>query len=472
MSSAPSALIARRLLRAAEKPASPSWDVAALPHQARRLGAGALRTVHEEEVSFAFDPPVEAQSGDELELEDGRRVEILAAEEQVLNLPARGAELAALGFAAGAAGLAAQIEDEALQLLDSPEARAFCQARGLTPESLWRPFAPLLAQPERRALAPYVAALARGPAKSRHLTQEEAQTAFGLLLDRAAPPEAVGAMLMLLRYRSESAAEAAGITQALRAKLDPAWTQTGVAVDWPAYAAGASRGLPLFLLSARLVARAGLPVLLHGWTPLQGPTPEASSRALGIPVVETPEEARAALEAGKIAFAPLAALNPRFREVMRLREVFGLRSPINSCLRALNPTLAPTSLQGVFHPPYRDLQRDTAALLGQPKFMALKGGGGEFERHPAKAIELYILKDGNPVDISAAPIWTEKRRLAAEKGGDPADLAALWEGRAEDEFAASVAAGTAALALLAAGAAETLEAAQAQAEALWADRLS
>lgn len=462
-------LVVRRLLRAAENPPA-SWDVAALTHQERRLGAGSLRTVHDEEAAYAFDPPLEAESGDSLELEDGRHIQILAAEEALLEVAAEGPALAALAYQAGAAGLAAQIDAEGLQLLDTPDARAFLRRLGREARAVSLPFAPLLAQPERRALAPLVAALGRGPSKSRHLTQEEAREAFRKIFAREAAPEAIGAMLMLLRYRSESAGEAAGIVEAMRDALDPDWTGVGAAVDWPAYAAGASRGLPLFLLSAKLLARAGLPVLVHGWSPLQGPTPEAGSKALGIPLVETPAEARAALTAQGIAFAPLAALNPRFRELMRLREVFGLRSPVNSCLRALNPARAETSLQGVFHPPYRDLQRDTAALLQQPRFMALKGGGGEFERLATKSVELFILRNGEILDETAPPVWGERRRLAEAKGGDPADLAALWEGRLEDDFAVSVATGTAALALLTAGAAPDLAAAQAQAEALWAAR--
>lgn len=462
-------LIARRLLRAAENPPIP-WDVAALTHQQRRLGTGSLRTVHDEEAAYAFDPPLEAESGDSLELEDGRHVQILAAEEALIEVAAEGAALAELAYRAGAAGLPAQIDGEALQLLESPEARAFLRRLGLEGRRVSLPFAPLLAQPERKALAPYVASLGRGPSKSRHLTREETRDAFRRIFARETQPEAVGAMLMLLRYRSESAEEAAGIVEAMRETLEPGWAGVGAAVDWPAYAAGGSRGLPLFLLSAKLVAQAGLPALLHGWSPLQGPTPEAGSRALGIPLVETPEEARKALAEGGIAFAPLAGLNPRFREIMRLREVFGLRSPVNSCLRALNPALAETSLQGVFHPPYRDLQRDTAKLLEQPKFMALKGGGGEFERLPTKSVELFILRHGEILDETAPPVWGERRRLAEAKGGDPADLAALWSGALEDDFAVSVVTGTAALALLTAGAEPDLAAAQAKAEALWAAR--
>ena len=61
-----------------------------------------------------------------------------------------------------------------------------------------------------------------------------------------------------------------------------------------------------------------------------------------------------------------------------LRDVLGLRSAVNTTLRVMNPSGAACSVQGVFHPPYRPLQVDASILRGQPRQLALKGGGGEF----------------------------------------------------------------------------------------------
>lgn len=85
-----------------------------------------------------------------------------------------------------------------------------------------------------------------------------------LILSGAAPPEAVGALLMLMRYRGETAPEIVGMAEALRETLAE-WRAIDVALDWPSYAAGRTRGLPWFLLSVRLVALAGHRVVLHGW---------------------------------------------------------------------------------------------------------------------------------------------------------------------------------------------------------------
>ncbi|MBR9843821.1 MAG: glycosyl transferase family 3, partial [Rhodobacteraceae bacterium] len=112
------------------------------------------------------------------------------------------------------------------------------------------------------SLAPYVRILGRGPGRSRSLTQDEAREAMELMLAGEAAPEAIGALLMLLRMKGETAQEIAGFAAAAQSAVAPIG---GADLDWPSYAAGRTRGAPWFLLSAKLVSEAGYPVLLHGW---------------------------------------------------------------------------------------------------------------------------------------------------------------------------------------------------------------
>jgi len=231
-------------------------------------------------------------------------------------------------------------------------------------------------------LAPFVRTLARGPGRSRNLTHDEAADAMRLILSDGAAPEAVGALFMLMRYRGENAAEVAGFVTAMRERIS-GWSSVGALLDWPTYAAGRSRGLPYFVLSAALVAQAGVPVLMHGWT---------------------------------------------------LRDILGLRSPVNTCLRALNPSKALASVQGVFHPSYRALQQDAAWTLGQSRLLCLKGGGGEFERHPAKDIAIFGLGQGIDGALNAPATVTKKRRLASQELNGMDDLHSLWTGTRQSPF--------------------------------------
>ncbi|MBM9595819.1 glycosyl transferase family protein [Roseitranquillus sediminis] len=319
------------------------------------------------------------------------------------------------------------------------------------------------------SLAPFVRIVGRGPGRSRSLTRDEAREAMRLILAGEVAPEAVGALLMLMRFRGESAGEVAGFVEALRETL-PAWPGIAPALDWPSYAAGRTRGVPWFLLSARLVASAGVPVLIHGWNSHQ--SLRASVRGgldvLGLPVASTPEAAARDLERSGVAYLPLEVMSPGALELLRLRDVLGLRSAMNTVLRVLDPAGAPASVQGVFHPPYRALQADAGALLGQSNLTVLKGGGGEFERHPGKAVELFGLRDGGAWSDTAPAVTNATRRLG-EDDHAPGALADLWEGRLEDTFAEAVVLGTAALALETAGRAG-VGGGMALARELWSNR--
>lgn len=330
--------------------------------------------------------------------------------------------------------------------------------------------------PQAASLAPLVRAMARGPSRGRGLTRDEARRALALTLSGDAEPEAVGALLMLMRYRGESADEVAGFVEAMRARIGR-WTGIGAAapglVDWPSYAAGRTRGLPLFLLAARLVAASGRPVLIHGWNShLTHPaSPLAGVAALRIPVARAPEEAGAALAAGGVAYVPLDALDGEALRLLRLRDALGLRSPINTALRALNPAGAAVSVQGVFHPSYRALQADAAKLLGQPALGVVKGGGGEFERHPGKAVELYGYRPEGAFDLSMPPMeaMAARRMRGDDEAPSTAALVQLWTGEREDAFARAVVIATAGAALHVAGFGP-LSDADAEAARLWEAR--
>lgn len=322
------------------------------------------------------------------------------------------------------------------------------------------------------SLGAFVRILGRGPGRSRGLTQSEAQEAFGLILSGAAAPEAVGALLMLMRYRGESAEEIAGFVTALRDSL-PGWDQVPAALDWPTYAAGRSRGLPWFLLSAKLVAGAGLPVLMHGWNSHQNPVASVRNalRAIGIPTVHTSDQASEAVTGNGIAYLPLEQLSPAAFEILKLRDVLNLRSAINTTLRVLNPSRAPATVQGVFHPSYRGLQADTGALLGQAGLSVIKGGGGEFERHPGKDIAVFGLRQSKSWSGTAPALEHSATRLAEGPGSDEPDaLARLWTGDYHDDFATGIVTGTAALALFTCGKCSDIATADHLAQDLWANR--
>lgn len=227
-----------------------------------------------------------------------------------------------------------------------------------------------------------------------------------LMLEGAAP-EAVGALLMLLRMKGETADEIAGFAETVQGALPPI---QGVDLDWPSYAAGRTRGAPWFLQSARIVADQGHRVLMHGWNGADTKIRDGLGDA-GIGMVATAEEAEALIARDGIAYLTLETAHPALFALLNLRGVLGLRSCVNTVCRMWNPGRARASVQGVFHPSYRLLQADAAALLGWEQLTVIKGGGGEFERHPGKVIAGFGMRNGSAWEGQFPAISDETRRL-------------------------------------------------------------
>ncbi|WP_138379094.1 glycosyl transferase family protein [Luteithermobacter gelatinilyticus] len=326
--------------------------------------------------------------------------------------------------------------------------------------------------------APYIRILGRGPTNARHLTREEAREAFAGALSGKMADVQIGALLLLLRYRGEDAAELAGIVEAMRDSLagNPAMPSPEEGyrdlIDWPSYAAGKSRELPWFLLSAKLLAENGHKVFMHGYNSHleKGLATENCLPAIGETACRSLEDAREKLEVDNFAFLPLKTYSPRILEFLKLRRFLGVRSIINTAVRLINPFRADTLFLGIFHPPYIRLNLEAARLLGQPRLGVVKGGAGEAERNPFKKIILYALLMGeeeqtgwpaglNPREVEKMPVTLDH-------------LGRVWRGEVRDEKGLATLLGTAAQALYLKGCAETPEQAEKMARVYWQAHLS
>lgn len=327
-----------------------------------------------------------------------------------------------------------------------------------------------LAPAER--MAGYVQTLGRGPGRGRALTQDETRDAFAIMLAGDADPHQTGALLMLLRYRGEGVAEMTGIVEAIRdhAGID---TRSGATadLDWPSYGSGKTRGAPWFLLAALALARSGIAVAMHGSNEFsRGVAVADALAALGIPAAASLEVARAQIVATRFTYLPLAALSPTADHLLNLRRLLGLRSPVNTAGRLLNPLRAPASIDGVFHPPYIDLHLGVAAALGQPRLLVIKGAGGEAERTPLKPLTGQLLAGDAGRREIAFPAVATGLHLEATRRLGVTDLAAVWRGTAADPGAEATITGTIAAALIATGAAAVVEDADARAAVIWRNR--
>ena len=154
--------------------------------------------------------------------------------------------------------------------------------------------------------------------------------------------------------------------------------------------------------------------------------------------------------------------------MLELRSILGLRSPVHTFARMLNPFGAPCMLQGVFHPGYMAIHRGAGALLGQRRLAVFRGEGGKIERRPNKPCEVMTVIEGQ-LDEERWPPMIEARQ-APDESMDLTRLAALWRGEIDDEYGEAAIVGTLAIALRALGVAADVADAEGPAKALWLAR--
>jgi anthranilate phosphoribosyltransferase len=177
-------------------------------------------------------------------------------------------------------------------------------------------------------------------------------------------------------------------------------------------------------------------------------------------------EAADHIRASNFAYLPLRVIHPRLQEIIELKPIIGVRSPVNTFARMINPFSASYEMHTVFHPNYRDVHRETAQLLGQPHMAVFKGEGGEAERRPHKPVLVQSISNGELVEEEWPPMLADS---TAEKDEalDLNRLKAVWSGDVEEEYATAAVTGTIAIALRLMGRAGGIEDAQAAAVEMW-----
>lgn len=237
--------------------------------------------------------------------------------------------------------------------------------------------------------AQYVRIVGKGKNGARSLIYEEAYQAFSMILKQEVLDVQLGAFLMLLRVKEESVDELAGFVQATRDQLQ--FKALDVDLDWSSYA-GKRKHYPWFLLAALTLAKQGFNIVMHGAAghTINRVYTEQVLEYLGYPICQSDTEVEQQLQQRHFAYLPLDVISPVLADLIALRNVMGLRSPIHTLARLINPFNAKATVQAIFHPAYRSSHQQSAFKLGYLNSAVIKGEGGEFERNPdAKTLILW-----------------------------------------------------------------------------------
>ena len=275
---------------------------------------------------------------------------------------------------------------------------------------------------DSKQLISIIKEIGRGKNAPGDLSREDAKALFTAILNNEIPPLQLGAILIALRIKGESLEELAGFLEACEASYPhlkaPAST---VPLVIPAY--NGARQLPnLTPLLASLVAREGVPVLVHGVPDDPGRvTTIEVFKAMGIAPAKDIAEAEAQLAERKLAVITIDTLAPQLARVLKLRREIGLRSSGHTLVKMLQPfTTKAVRLVSVTHPEYLERMRAFFTSYASHALL-LRGAEGEAVAHPRREPVIEWL------DGKTAEVWrgTAEENPELPDGRDAA-VTAAW----------------------------------------------
>ncbi|MGO4389851.1 DNA-binding protein YbiB [Variovorax sp. M-6] len=259
----------------------------------------------------------------------------------------------------------------------------------------------------------YIKEIGRGARGAKSLDRAQATDLFGQVLDGSITDLEMGAFCLAMRIKGETPEEMAGFLDATHARLARFPATGRPLVVLPSY--NGARRLPVLTpLLALLLAREGLPVLVHG-------AATESARVLASNVLAALDvPALAAIRPiadGEAVFAPTELLSPGLKRLLDVRRVVGLRNPGHSVVKLMQPGVGDCVVVGSYtHPEYARSMAATFELTGMTALLS-RGLEGESAADPRRTAQVDGFVRGQRIALQAQQPGTQ-----AEVPGLPREI--------------------------------------------------
>ncbi|MEQ8764496.1 MAG: anthranilate phosphoribosyltransferase [Planctomycetota bacterium] len=261
-------------------------------------------------------------------------------------------------------------------------------------------------------------------AQGRHLTPDLARASMETIMAGEATPAQMGAFLMGLRIKGETADEIAALAGVMREKALRVTTSRTPLIDTCGTGGDQSGSFNISTTVAFVVAGAGAAVAKHGNRSVSSRCGSADLlAALDVDIDMTAERASRCLDEVGIAFLFAPLYHEATKHVVGPRRELGMRTVFNVLGPLTNPAHAPHQLVGVFDPELTETLARVLGQLGSKRAAVVAGLDGLDEislSGPTRVAEL----DSGQVTV---------REVKPEDFGlDPAPLDAIAGGTAEE----------------------------------------
>jgi anthranilate phosphoribosyltransferase len=246
------------------------------------------------------------------------------------------------------------------------------------------------------------------------------------VLDGALDLDAFGGWLVALADRGESAAEIAGVAEALRGRMLGVEHGLPTVADTCGTGGDGSGTFNISTAAAVVAAAAGLPVAKHGNRAVSSRTGSGDVlEALGATIGAAPAACVRSLSEIGLCFCLAPTHHPAMARVGPLRKSLGRPTVFNLVGPLCNPAGATVQVIGVGRPAVRGAMADAAFALGARRVLVVSGTIAGAASRAFDEVSLFGPTD--VIDVSAA--GTRRFSWRPEDFGiatrPPADLAAL-----------------------------------------------
>lgn len=250
------------------------------------------------------------------------------------------------------------------------------------------------------AAARFIKEIGRGKDGARSLSRDDACQLYSAMLDGRISDLELGAILIAMRIKGESVEEIGGFLDAAETSFEKLNAPAGIyaPVIIPSYN-GSRHMANLTPLLAMLLAREGVPVLVHGvlHDPNRVTTAEIF-QSLGFHFSQSTQQAEACFARHEPAFMPVEALAPRMAHLLSLRKILGVRSSTHTLVKILQPFLGPAlRLSSYTHPEYLEMLTayfTTAAPVERGDAFLMRGTEGETVANAKRAQQIEWFHEG------------------------------------------------------------------------------
>ena len=207
------------------------------------------------------------------------------------------------------------------------------------------------------------------------LSMDAARDAMGAVMDGAATPAQLAALLVALRMRGETTAELAGFTAAMRERVLRVDAPAG-AIDVVGTGGDRSGTFNISTTAAIVVAAAGVPVAKHGNRAITSRSGSADVLdALGVRTDHDEVSAAAALRSDGFAFMLAPSFHPAMKFAGPTRREIGVRTAFNLIGPLTNPAGVARLMVGVGDEAAAPRIAEVLHLLGQERAVVVHGAG-------------------------------------------------------------------------------------------------